>query len=97
MASLRFSLPSRRLMKGFIRQSHPERSPIECRRFLYANNSFLKVSEEVQDALQSGRPVVALETTIYTHGMSFEQLLLDVTHSSIRVSVSRECRIGIPS
>lgn len=29
---------------------------------------FLRVSEEVQDALASGKPVVALETTIYTHG-----------------------------
>jgi hypothetical protein len=26
------------------------------------------VSEEVQDALATGKPVVALETTIYTHG-----------------------------
>ncbi|OAX84948.1 hypothetical protein ACJ72_00673 [Emergomyces africanus] len=31
-------------------------------------NKFLKVSEEVQDAVASSRPVVALETTIYTHG-----------------------------
>ncbi len=27
-----------------------------------------RVSEEVQDALATGKPVVALETTIYTHG-----------------------------
>ena len=27
-----------------------------------------RVSEEVQDALETGKPVVALETTIYTHG-----------------------------
>ena len=31
-------------------------------------NRFLKVSEEIQDALNTGKPVVALETTIYTHG-----------------------------
>lgn len=30
---------------------------------------FLKVSEEVRDAVATGKPVVALETTIYTHGM----------------------------
>ena len=29
---------------------------------------FFRVSEEVQDALKTGKPVVALETTIYTHG-----------------------------
>lgn len=32
-------------------------------------NKFLKVSEEVEDAIATGKPVVALETTIYTHGM----------------------------
>ncbi|KKZ68055.1 hypothetical protein EMCG_06266 [[Emmonsia] crescens] len=34
-------------------------------------SSFLKVSEEVQDAVASARPVVALETTIYTHGFPY--------------------------
>ena len=29
---------------------------------------FLQVSGEVQDAVNTGKPVVALETTIYTHG-----------------------------
>ncbi|OJD14124.1 hypothetical protein AJ78_05499 [Emergomyces pasteurianus Ep9510] len=33
-----------------------------------ASNEFLKISDEVQDAVASSRPVVALETTIYTHG-----------------------------
>lgn len=31
-------------------------------------SKFLKVSEEVRDAVATGKPVVALETTIYTHG-----------------------------
>ena len=30
--------------------------------------SFLEVSEEIQDAVKLKKPVVALETTIYTHG-----------------------------
>jgi Indigoidine synthase A like protein len=38
------------------------------RRRFGSRNDFLKVSEEVQDALENGKPVVALETTIYTHG-----------------------------
>jgi pseudouridine-5'-phosphate glycosidase/pseudouridine kinase len=33
------------------------------------NNGFFRVSEEVREALHSNKPVVALETTIYTHGM----------------------------
>ncbi|EFQ99005.1 IdgA domain-containing protein [Nannizzia gypsea CBS 118893] len=32
---------------------------------------FLRVSEEVQDAIATGKPVVALETTIYTHGFPY--------------------------
>lgn len=34
----------------------------------YTNNGFLRVSDEVQEALRTNKPVVALETTIYTHG-----------------------------
>jgi pseudouridylate synthase len=33
----------------------------------------LRVSEEVRDALAAGRPVVALETTIVTHGMPYPE------------------------
>ncbi|KAK2793651.1 hypothetical protein FQN51_001162 [Onygenales sp. PD_10] len=36
-----------------------------------AASKFLKISEEVQDAIASSRPVVALETTIYTHGFPY--------------------------
>lgn len=31
-------------------------------------SQFLKISDEVQEAIASARPIVALETTIYTHG-----------------------------
>lgn len=34
----------------------------------HPQSKFLKVSEEVRDAVATGKPVVALETTIYTHG-----------------------------
>jgi pseudouridine-5'-phosphate glycosidase len=39
------------------------------------NRSFLAVNSEVGDALASGRPVVALESTIITHGMPYPQNL----------------------
>lgn len=37
----------------------------------FAQSKFLKVSEEVRDAVATGKPVVALESTIYTHGMLY--------------------------
>jgi hypothetical protein len=36
-----------------------------------ADNRYFKVSEEVREAIHTGKPVVALETTIYTHGTRF--------------------------
>lgn len=38
------------------------------KRTILTNRAMFKVSEEVQEALQNKKPVVALETTIYTHG-----------------------------
>jgi pseudouridine-5'-phosphate glycosidase len=35
------------------------------------NNFFLKISLEVQEALQNNQPVVALESTIISHGMPY--------------------------
>lgn len=35
----------------------------------FADSKFFQVSEEVKDAIATGRPVVALESTIYTHGI----------------------------
>ena len=48
-----------------------------------SSNSLFKVSEEVQDAIQTGKPVVALETTIYTHGM----LLIDLPLGVLLISI----------
>jgi pseudouridine-5'-phosphate glycosidase/pseudouridine-5'-phosphate glycosidase/pseudouridine kinase len=42
--------------------------PASSRRLYSSSQRCLKVSEEVQDAVATGKPVVALETTIYTHG-----------------------------
>ena len=36
-------------------------------------NNYLSISPEVQQALQAGRPVVALESTIISHGMPYPQ------------------------
>ena len=34
-------------------------------------HEFIKIQPEVKEALHSGKPVVALETTILTHGMPY--------------------------
>ena len=34
----------------------------------FQENRYIKISEEVRSAIEVGRPVVALETAIYTHG-----------------------------
>ena len=41
----------------------------------------LRVSPKVQSAIASGRPVVALETTIVTHGMPYP----DNIHTALQV------------
>jgi pseudouridine-5'-phosphate glycosidase/pseudouridine kinase len=43
------------------------------------NNGFFRVSEEVREALNSKKPVVALETTIYTHGRGLYVLYMHVS------------------
>jgi pseudouridine-5'-phosphate glycosidase len=37
------------------------------------NNTYLSISPEVQEALKAGKPVVALESTIISHGMPYPQ------------------------
>lgn len=44
---------------------------------LGALQNLLKVSDEVADALATNKPVVALETTIYTHGAMSDSLDLE--------------------
>ena len=41
-----------------------------------SRDNIFEVSEEVRDAIETGKPVVALETTIYTHGLYFANPLL---------------------
>ena len=38
-----------------------------------ALNKYLDIAPEVQKALDEGRPVVALESTIISHGMPYPQ------------------------
>lgn len=48
---------------------------LPTRRPISTKSSFFQISEEVQQAISEKRPVVALETTIYTHGFPYPQNL----------------------
>lgn len=63
-----------------IRRIAPRLQPRRCSRSLHVagDNPVLGVSEEVREAVHSKRPVVALETTIYTHGST------DVWHARFK-------------
>lgn len=60
-------------------------------------NEFFKVSEEVQDALRNSRPVVALESAIYTHGFPYPDNVALSSHleSLVRVNGGVPATIGV--
>ncbi|KAH8704755.1 IdgA domain protein [Talaromyces proteolyticus] len=73
-------------------------SPVAGRRISgkasdFANSKFFRVSEEVTDAIATGKPVVALETTIYTHGFPYPD---NVALASLLESVVRS-NGGVPA
>ncbi|KAF2785647.1 hypothetical protein K505DRAFT_212998, partial [Melanomma pulvis-pyrius CBS 109.77] len=61
------------------------------------NNGFFNVSEEVREALATKKPVVALETTIYTHGFPYPDnvALASLLESIVRVNGGVPATIGI--
>ncbi|KAM0721015.1 hypothetical protein Q7P37_003300 [Cladosporium fusiforme] len=64
-------LASRRAILNKPHYSYSFSKGISQRRLLSTNSRFFQVSEEVQQALSEKRPVVALESTIYTHGYPY--------------------------
>ncbi|KAF2730095.1 hypothetical protein EJ04DRAFT_501168 [Polyplosphaeria fusca] len=66
------------------------------RRYL-TNNGFFRVSDEVREAIHSRKPVVALETTIYTHGFPYPEnvALASLLESVVRVNGGVPATIGI--
>ncbi|KAF1942433.1 IdgA domain-containing protein [Clathrospora elynae] len=61
------------------------------------NNGFFRVSEEVREALNSNKPIVALETTIYTHGFPYPEnvALASLLESVVRTNGGVPATIGI--
>lgn len=60
-------------------------------------NKLLSIHEEVTHALQTNKPVVALETTIYTHGFPYPENIALASHleSLVRVHGGVPATIGI--
>ncbi|KAJ9622539.1 hypothetical protein H2204_011552 [Knufia peltigerae] len=81
--------------RGSIRSCY--RLPVLQHRSLSGREKLLRVSEEVQDALATGKPVVALETTIYTHGFPYPENVALSSHleSLVRVNGGVPATIGI--
>ncbi len=69
MSSAMALLYGTRTSRAIIRSVRQGRlNSYQVHRCLSGRDKLFRVSEEVQDALATGKPVVALETTIYTHG-----------------------------
>lgn len=63
-----------------VRQVDHESSPVTLKRRRFASlakssspssDTYFRISHEVLDAIHTNKPVVALETTIYTHGFPY--------------------------
>lgn len=66
-------------------------------RHLSSNSKYFQVSEEVQQALAEKKPVVALESTIYTHGFPYPEnlALASRLESLVRLNGGVPATIGI--
>ncbi|KAF4554709.1 Indigoidine synthase A-like protein [Elsinoe fawcettii] len=89
-------LAKSRLPARFCAASSPKTQIVPIRR-LHAQSPFFKVSEEVQQALAERRPVVALETAIYTHGFPYPDniALASLLESVVRTNGGVPATIGI--
>ena len=84
-----------RLFKRYAKLLPPNSS--FTRSIANGRDRFLRISEEVQDAVRTGKPVVALETTIYTHGYPHPENLTLSSHleSLVRVNGGIPATIGV--
>lgn len=62
-----------------------------------ALSGILKVSEEVRDAVETNKPVVALESTIYTHGALGDLGLEDIVRQNGGVPAVCGILAGVPT
>lgn len=78
-------------VRGRTIKLQPQRSLVNI------TNHYFKVSEEVREAIENHQPVVALETTIYTHGRYQRSLWCAPSFTNvIRFPLSRKHGFGFP-
>ncbi|KAL4957968.1 Indigoidine synthase A like protein-domain-containing protein [Aspergillus filifer] len=63
----------------------------------FAQSKFFQISEEVRDAVATGKPVVALESTIYTHGFPYPEsvALASLLETVVRANGGVPATIGV--
>ncbi|KAL3471688.1 Indigoidine synthase A like protein-domain-containing protein [Aspergillus californicus] len=63
----------------------------------FTQSKFFQISEEVRDAVATGKPVVALESTIYTHGFPYPEsvALASLLETVVRANGGVPATIGI--
>lgn len=64
---------------------------------IHPKNPFIKVSQEVREAVEYQKPVVALETTIYTHGFPYPENVALASHleSLVRANGAIPATVGV--
>lgn len=74
-----------------------QNAPRKSQKRASANSKIFKVSDEVREAIETGKPVVALETTIYTHGFPYPDNVALATHleSVVRHNGGIPATIGV--
>lgn len=89
--SMDFLRPSRRALIAHCRALD------RTGRGIATNNRFLKVSPDVQDAIKAKKAVVALESTIYTHGFPYPEniALASRLESIVRLNGATPATIGV--
>lgn len=78
-------------------RNHALNPSLSKTRALSFKSPFLRVSEEVQQALEENRPIVALESTIYTHGFPYPDNIALASHleSVVRTNGGVPATVGI--
>lgn len=86
-----------RACRSTLAQTKPQNIELITRRSLSTHSKFFKVSEEVQQAIAEKKPVVALESTIYTHGFPYPDnlALASRLESLVRLNGGVPATIGI--
>jgi pseudouridylate synthase / pseudouridine kinase len=61
------------------------------------SSKIFKISEEVEEGVVAGKPIVALETTIYTHGFPYPDNVALATHleTVVRMNGGIPATIGV--